>query len=100
MSVVLTGLGAVSPYGAGVKAYWAGLTAGTCAIRPATLIDTTGVRCRLAAEVPDVLPGSRRISRADRLPPPPARRGPGDPPPPPRDPPGPAPPAPGAGGRG
>jgi len=67
MSVVLTGLGAVSPYGAGVKAYWTGLTAGTCAIRPATLIDTTGFRCRLAAEVPDVLPGSRRISRADRL---------------------------------
>ena len=34
-----------SPFGAGVKAYWAGLAAGACAIRPLTLIDTTGFRC-------------------------------------------------------
>jgi 3-oxoacyl-[acyl-carrier-protein] synthase II len=65
--VVVTGLGAVSPFGAGVKAYWTGLAAGTCAIRPITLIDTEGFRCRVAAEVPDALPGSRRLSRADRL---------------------------------
>jgi 3-oxoacyl-[acyl-carrier-protein] synthase II len=36
--VLVTGLGAVSPFGAGVKAFWAGLAAGTCAIRPLTLI--------------------------------------------------------------
>jgi 3-oxoacyl-[acyl-carrier-protein] synthase II len=66
-AVLVTGLGAVSPFGAGVKAYWSGLTAGSCAIRPATLIETGGFRCRIAAEVPDALPGSRRISRADRL---------------------------------
>ena len=67
MNVVVTGLGVVSPYGVGAKAYWSGLSAGTCAIRPATLIETAGFRCRLAAEVPDALPGSRRLSRADRL---------------------------------
>ena len=39
--VVVTGLGAVSPFGAGVKAYWAGLAAGACAIRPLTLIEVT-----------------------------------------------------------
>ncbi len=65
--VVVTGVGAVSPFGLGVKAYWEGLRSGACAIRPATLIDTAGFRCRLAAEVPDPLPGSRRRSRADRL---------------------------------
>jgi len=65
--VLVTGLGAVSPFGAGVKAYWAGLAAGTCAIRPATLIETDGFRCGVAAEVPDGVGGSSRRSRADRL---------------------------------
>ncbi|HEX9822450.1 MAG TPA: beta-ketoacyl-[acyl-carrier-protein] synthase family protein [Methylomirabilota bacterium] len=65
--VVVTGLGAVSPFGAGVKAYWAGLAAGACAIRPLTLVDTGAFRCRIAAEVPDLPDGSPRRSRADRL---------------------------------
>jgi 3-oxoacyl-[acyl-carrier-protein] synthase II len=65
--VVVTGLGVTSPFGAGVKAYWAGLAAGACAIRPLTLIDATGFRCRIAAEVPEVGAGSARRSRADRL---------------------------------
>jgi 3-oxoacyl-[acyl-carrier-protein] synthase II len=65
--VLVTGLGVVSPFGAGVKAYWAGLAAGSCAIRPLTLIDATGFRCRIAAEVPEVAAGSARRSRADRL---------------------------------
>jgi 3-oxoacyl-[acyl-carrier-protein] synthase II len=65
--VVVTGLGVVSPFGAGVKAYWAGLAAGACAIRPLTVIDSAGFRCRIAAEVPDFADGSPRRSRADRL---------------------------------
>jgi 3-oxoacyl-[acyl-carrier-protein] synthase II len=65
--VAITGLGAVTPFGAGVKAFWSALEAGACAIRPVTLFDTEGFRCRLAAEVPDGLGGSRRRSRADRL---------------------------------
>jgi 3-oxoacyl-[acyl-carrier-protein] synthase II len=64
---VVTGLGAVTPFGVGVKAYWNGLAAGLCAIRPLTLIDTRGLRCGLAAEVPDSPPGSARRSRADRM---------------------------------
>jgi 3-oxoacyl-[acyl-carrier-protein] synthase II len=64
---LVTGLGAVSPFGAGVKAFWAGISAGTCAIRPITLIESDGFRCRIAAEVPDGLAGSHRRSRADRL---------------------------------
>jgi 3-oxoacyl-[acyl-carrier-protein] synthase II len=69
--VVVSGLGVVSPYGAGTKTFWAGLAAGTCAIRPITLIETEGFRARVAAEVPaDVLPAlgvSSRRARADRL---------------------------------
>src|SRR5204863_517572 len=38
-----------------------------CAIRDLTLIETDGFRCRLAAEVPESLPGSARRTRADRL---------------------------------
>jgi 3-oxoacyl-[acyl-carrier-protein] synthase II len=66
--VVVTGLGAASPYGAGVVAYWKGLTGGACAIRDLTLIDTDSFRCRIGAEVPaGTLPGSARRTRADRL---------------------------------
>ena len=65
--IVVSGLGAVSPFGAGVKTYWDGLEAGSCAIRPVTLIDTDGFRCRLAAEVPGLITGAARRSRADRL---------------------------------
>ena len=69
--IVVSGLGIVSPYGAGVKSFWTGLAAGTCAIKPITLIDTEGFRSRIAAEVPAevvaTLGVSRRRSRADRL---------------------------------
>ncbi|MET0849619.1 MAG: beta-ketoacyl-[acyl-carrier-protein] synthase family protein [Candidatus Rokuibacteriota bacterium] len=69
-TIVVTGLGVVSPYGAGAKTFWAGLSSGACAIRPITLIDTEGFRSRIAAEVPaDVMAGlaSARRARADRL---------------------------------
>ena len=65
--VVVTGLGVMSPFGAGVKAYWAGLAAGACAIRPLSLFDATGFRCGLAGEIPEAIAGSSRRSRADRL---------------------------------
>src|SRR2546426_739366 len=65
--IAVSGLGVVSPFGTGVKAYWNGLSAGACAIRPVTLIETEGFRCRIAAEVPDGFGGSFRRSRADRL---------------------------------
>ncbi len=49
--VVVSGLGVISPYGAGAKTLWAGLAAGACAIKPITLIDTEGFRSRIAAEI-------------------------------------------------
>lgn len=68
--VVVTGVGAVSPYGLGRRAFWTGLAAGRCVIGPVTLFETEGFRARIAAEVPPdaVVPrASRRRSRADRL---------------------------------
>src|SRR5262249_29936360 len=65
--VVVTGLGAASPYGSGVAAYWKGLSAGVGAIRDLTLIETDGFRCRIGAEVSGSLAGSTRRTRADRL---------------------------------
>jgi 3-oxoacyl-[acyl-carrier-protein] synthase II len=66
-SVAVTGLGVVSPFGAGVKTFWEGISSGSCAIRAITLIDTEGFRCRIAAEVPAGIAGSGRRSRADRI---------------------------------
>ena len=61
----------MSPYGAGVKSFWSGLAAGTCAIKPITVIETEGFRSRIAAEIPaeviGTLGSSRRRSRADRI---------------------------------
>ncbi len=69
--VVVSGLGVVSPYGAGAKSFWSGVAAGTCAIKPVTVIETDGLRCRIAAEIPadvmSTLGVSRRRSRADRI---------------------------------
>ncbi|MBI2529310.1 MAG: beta-ketoacyl-[acyl-carrier-protein] synthase family protein [Candidatus Rokubacteria bacterium] len=69
--IVVSGLGVVSPYGAGVKTFWGGLATGTCSIRPITLIETEGFRSRIAAEIPaDAVAGlgpSARRARADRL---------------------------------
>jgi 3-oxoacyl-[acyl-carrier-protein] synthase II len=68
--VLVTGLGVVSPYGRGRRAFWAGLAAGRCAIGPIGLFETDGFRARIGAEVPagTALPGvSRRRARADRF---------------------------------
>jgi 3-oxoacyl-[acyl-carrier-protein] synthase II len=69
--VVVSGLGIVSPYGLGAKAFWSGLAAGACAIKPITVIDTEGFRSRIAAEIPadafSTIGASRRRSRADRI---------------------------------
>ena len=67
----MSGLGVVSPYGAGAKCFWLGLAAGTCAIKPITVIETEGFRSRIAAEIPadvmSALGSSWRRSRADRI---------------------------------
>jgi 3-oxoacyl-[acyl-carrier-protein] synthase II len=69
--VVVTGLGAVSPFGDGVKGFWEGLVSGRTAIGAVHQIDVAGFRSGIAAEVPaeavQALRASRRRSRADRF---------------------------------
>lgn len=51
--VVVTGLGAVSPFGLGVDKLWAGLKAGESAIRPIELFDVSDFPVKFAGEVKD-----------------------------------------------
>ena len=54
--VVITGLGAVTPVGVGVKAFWHALRHGVSGIGPVTLFDASRLPCRVAAEVRDFEP--------------------------------------------
>lgn len=68
--MVITGLGVVAPGGVGVKAFWAGITAGRTATRLITAFDASGFRSRMAAEV-DFGPAQtelshRQVRRLDR----------------------------------
>ena len=49
--IVITGMGAVTPVGIGVDAYWQGLLAKKCGIGPITKIDTSHLPVKNAAEV-------------------------------------------------
>ena len=49
--VVVTGLGAVSPIGIGVEAFWEALKAGISGATRITKFDPTGFDCQIAAEV-------------------------------------------------
>ena len=62
--VVVTGVGLVSPVGAGTESTWAALLAGTPGIAPITLFDTTDFTCTFAGEVKDFDP-QRFIDRKD-----------------------------------
>lgn len=52
-ALVITGMGAVTPVGVGVPAYWNNLVAGVCGIGPITRFDTAALPVRIAAEVRD-----------------------------------------------
>ena len=54
--VVITGMGAVSPIGIGVEAFWNNLLAGKCGIDRITRFDPSNIRSSLAAEVKDFDP--------------------------------------------
>jgi 3-oxoacyl-[acyl-carrier-protein] synthase II len=56
--VVVTGVGAITPYGEGAGRYWENLKAGRSAIRKISLFDPKSFASRVAAEVIDWSPGS------------------------------------------
>jgi 3-oxoacyl-[acyl-carrier-protein] synthase II len=59
--VVITGMGAVSPYGEGVGALMAGVRGNVCALRPLPEYQIQGLSCRAAGLVPPL--DVRRIPR-------------------------------------
>ena len=70
--VVVTGLGTVNPLAGSTAEFAAALRAGSSAIQPLMLFDTTDYRSRIAAQVPDDTPPRglppslrRRLSRSD-----------------------------------
>ena len=68
--VVITGIGAVTPIGTGVEAFWEGLRARRSVVRTLTRFDPSPFRTHIAAEVPDFRPQDfleeRRVKRLDR----------------------------------
>ena len=50
--VVITGMGAVSPFGVGVAPLWQGLRAGRSAIAPLRHPESARVRMKVAAQLP------------------------------------------------
>jgi 3-oxoacyl-[acyl-carrier-protein] synthase II len=68
--VVVTGMGAVSPWGWGAKPLWQGLRSGLTRVRSFARFDNRRHRTHLAGEVPDVGPApscGTRASLADRF---------------------------------
>jgi 3-oxoacyl-[acyl-carrier-protein] synthase II len=66
-SVVITGLGAISPLGLSVEEYWQGLAAGKSGVGPITHFDTSAYPVKVAAEVKGFEPTNyMHIKRADR----------------------------------
>ena len=72
--VVITGIGVLSPVGAGRDAYWTALCQGRTGFRPITLFDSTPFDVHIAGDVPDFDPlsllgkkGLRDLDRSTRL---------------------------------
>ena len=53
-TLVITGMGAVTPIGIGVNEYWRALTEGKCGVGPITRFDASGLPVQIAAEPPPV----------------------------------------------
>jgi 3-oxoacyl-[acyl-carrier-protein] synthase II len=73
-TVVITGIGIVSPIGTGRSNYWDALFQGKTGFRPVTLFDTSPFAVSLAGEIPDFDPlpflgkkGLRELDRSTRL---------------------------------
>jgi 3-oxoacyl-(acyl-carrier-protein) synthase len=65
--VAITGLGAVTPIGIGVKAFWRGLREGALGVGPITRFDPAPFACRVAAEVKGFEPAGERLTPAGRF---------------------------------
>lgn len=57
-ALVITGMGAVTPIGIGVPAYWKNLVNGACGVGPITRFDASDMAVSIAAEVRDFDPAA------------------------------------------
>lgn len=64
--VVVTGMGAVTPIGIGVKAFWDGVKQEKIGFAPISKFDATEYKCKLAAEVKDFQPENYMDKKAAR----------------------------------
>ena len=64
--VVVTGMGAITPIGVGVKAFWDGVVAGKIGFGSISYFDTTDFKTKLAAEVKDFEPEQFMDKKAAR----------------------------------
>jgi len=64
--VVVTGLGAISPIGNGMEAFWKGVKEEKIGFAPISRFDTTDYKCKLAAEVKDFNPENYMEKKAAR----------------------------------
>src|SRR5262249_45438636 len=65
--VAITGLGAVTPIGVGVKSFWQSLRDGVLGVAPITRFDPAPFACRVAAEVKDFELAGERLTPAGRF---------------------------------
>lgn len=72
--VVVTGMGAVTVLGTGLRTFWEGLLAGRSGIRKITQFDASALPCQIAGEVPDFNPEqfmdrkeARRMARSSQM---------------------------------
>lgn len=64
--LVITGMGAVTPIGIGVKNYWDNLIAGKCGIGPITRFDASESPVKIAAQVKDFIPDNFMTKKQSR----------------------------------
>ncbi len=62
----MTGMGAVTPIGIGVEAFWNGICQDQIGFAPITRFDTADYKCKLAAEVKDFAPEKYMDKKAAR----------------------------------
>ena len=64
--VVVTGMGAITPIGNSVEAFWKSVKEEKIGFAPITYFDTTEYRCKLAAQVKDFEPADYMDKKAAR----------------------------------
>jgi 3-oxoacyl-(acyl-carrier-protein) synthase len=65
--IAITGLGAVTPIGVGVKSFWHGLREGALGVGPITRFDPAPFTCRVAGEVKDFELAAERLTPSVRF---------------------------------